>query len=73
MAEDKWRVEVTMTVRRGDYSFEQLGQKKFEVVAPYETLALLEIGHSIDRLYNQLLLIVFDKLTMGTYSEEEDE
>lgn len=63
MDDEKFVVEVIMTVRTDPYAYEKLGSRNFRVEGPYETLAFLEIGMSMDRLYAELMHLVFESLT----------
>ena len=62
MDNEMFMVEVVMTVR-DKHTHERLGSREFKVEGPYETLAFLEIGMSMDRLYAELMHVVFESLT----------
>lgn len=73
MADDKnFAIEVNMTARRGGYGWESLGSREFRVEGPFETLGCLEVGYSLQRLYEELMLMLFDLLMTGEKEEDEE-
>jgi len=70
MDNEMFMVEVVMTVR-DKHTYERLGSREFKVEGPFETISELEIGMSMDRLYAELMRVVFELLTDGDGEEDE--
>ena len=63
---DKFRVTVTLTVSLGQYGYNRIGEKEFEVVGSEGVLWGLDLGDSVRQLYYEALHLIGD-------TEEEGE